>query len=220
MVKPTLLVPAAGYGLRMGSPPAKELLNRPNSTKKFIDWPIEIALQNHWPITVISRKNKTALNDYLEQLKTQKQNLNLLNLVTIDASIDWFDTLLQTKEYWGERNIIFLPDVDFGPQSILTELNESLEIFEVAAAIHHVTDPQNWGHIFENCHNSECIDFFEKPKQPFKLQNRAWGLFGFRKKFGVSILKAQSESQKLQQAVSLKLKCRFIDLQYFSDLTR
>jgi hypothetical protein len=243
----TLLIPAAGFGQRIGSPPAKELLIRPNTNKAFIDWPLDLALEKNWRAVVISREDKTQLNDYIDNyisnhktkicnqtreaetaIKTSIATItettiatavetSHVELVKIVTSKDWYDTLLQSKAYWSERNIVFLPDVDFGPVEILTQLSLALKNSEIAVATHFVNDPENWGHIYASNNN---IEVSEKPKNYPLPAKQAWGIFGFQKNAGTAILKAQWQSQLEQKPQRLNKTCAFFPLDFFCDLTR
>jgi hypothetical protein len=219
-----LLVPAAGYGLRAGAPPAKELLNRPNTEKKFIDLPLEIAKKYAWPILVISRKNKTELNQYLVSKQTRDQMGELLQTHLIESSQDWFDSLLQSEPFWLEHNIVFLPDVHFTPENILLKMQKALFNAPIVAAAHQVPDPNNWGHIYSSLNDGIDSDrqtvFFEKPSIFLPPIDRAWGLMGFHKNWGAKILNAQAKSQKQQVEQTLNLNCQFLKLESFEDLTR
>jgi choline kinase len=219
----TILIPAAGFGQRVGSPPAKELLIRPLTDRAFIDWPLELALKRNWRALVISRHDKISLNKYIEdyciRLLSNSSDVNSLSieLLKISASTDWYDTLLQSKEYWSERNIIFLPDVQFAPSGILDQLDSALQENDLAVAVHSVEDSENWGHIYDI---NDRLWAAEKPKQKLPLKGFAWGLFGFQKNAGTEVLTAQWQSQVENKPQEIKKKCAFFNLESFSDLTR
>lgn len=215
----TLLVPAAGFGLRMGAPPAKELMPRPGQSKPLIDWPIQLAKARDWECLIISRRDKTELNQYIEGIhKISPENTRLY---LIESSSDWFDSCLQSQDLWKDKVILVLPDTQFSPENALDEINNQLDVYDLVVAHHEVVDIENWGHIWTE---GQKLFVQEKPQVPIgevlRTGKWAWGVLGFRKPWGSPLLRAQEMSQKLKQPQKLDGNMASIRLEYFTDLTR
>lgn len=224
---PTLLIPAAGFGTRVGSPPSKELYLRPDSNETLISGAIRWGEERHWPIVIITRRDKTVLNEYLFK------NHPKVEVVIIDKSEDWQSSVLQSYESWGEHNILILPDVEFEPLSILDDIAKELNIYDIVGACHKVNDQENWGHIWKVNDNEYAV--FEKPLTSLNIntsnlnsfkfidyvqKSSAWGILGFRKKHGRKLLEAQWQSQREQFAVQVSGSFKLLELNKFVDLTR
>lgn len=208
----TILVPAAGYGVRVGSPPAKELLLRPTLNRPLIDLPLLLAEDRGWPSVVIIRKDKQLLIDYL-----QREFPNTV-LSLIDPTPDWPSTMLMSAPQWTEKNILFLPDVDFAPTTSLDEICDKLNNHDIVVANHRVQDPHNWGHLWWS--SEEKIGLIEKPVQPLPQGAKAWGLLGFKREFGTNLFQSQLLSQQTQTPQVIRGKLGEIPLHHFQDLTR
>lgn len=140
-----ILIPAAGFGTRVGSPPAKELFLRADTSKPMIEWTLEQAMQNNIYATVITRKDKLPLIDYLTSHPDYLKNFNLF---LFDHSKDWQDSLLKAKSEWAELNLVLLPDTTWEPTFILKDLVQNFvqnKNLNSVAALHQVHDTQNWG---------------------------------------------------------------------------
>jgi UTP-glucose-1-phosphate uridylyltransferase len=213
MIQPLVLIPAAGFGVRAGEPPAKELLPlRENSENKIlIEEPLRWCQQRNWPCLVIIRKNKTVLIDYLQNYHPKVQ------IQLIESSKDWQDTLLQSQNHWASHNLVLLPDVEFNPLTILDQMISEWSDQDVIAATHNVTDVNNWGFILKK--SNEEFSVFEKPPALLKHPH-AWGIFGFKKDIGQTLLEAQMKSHVTHQEIPLKGKISTFSLESFKDLTR
>ncbi len=60
-----ILIPAAGYGTRMGSPPAKEILHAPDTQSPLIERALSLTKKLGCRAHVITRKEKTSLIEYV-----------------------------------------------------------------------------------------------------------------------------------------------------------
>lgn len=200
-----ILIPAAGYGRRVGAPPAKELLLNPKTGLTFIDSALARAGEIGEPV-VISRHDKTVLNEYLKDKS---------ELCLIESSREWPETLLMSKSFWREYNLVLLPDTYFEPRVILADLVEALKIHDVAYGVFSVNDPRTWGAI--EITNSR-MKIHEKPHEIFSAN--AWGVFSFRSQCGDDVLRAHYESTMDHQPKFLSLSCQLLPLAKFEDLTR
>jgi hypothetical protein len=217
---PLVIIPAAGFGRRVGSPPAKELLLRPGKAQRLpqrlpqrlIDEPIWHSLNRGWPVLVITRSDKTALIDYLGANHPQVQ------IQVISETPDWQSTVLQSKELWHNRNLLYLPDVEFEPVGILDNLVQLLSEFDLAVGQHSVADSSVWGHVWAT--QTNCFSVIEKPEGTIAAGQCAWGLLAFKKFMGEPLLRAQLESQMTKKPILVKGSLGVVRLTSFRDLTR
>ena len=207
-----ILVPAAGFGRRVGSPEAKELLPRPDG-RLFIDQVLLDGLRLQIPVHVITRKEKASLIEYLENFK--KQNDHLISIQLVESSKEWPDTLLQSEDQWYEENLVYLPDMEFSPDSAPGNLFDSLKDKDAGFATFAVDDPRKWGVIAQN---ENQFSLCEKPT--IVKREMAWGLFSFRKNIGKNLLSAILESTFDHQWKSLNLKIAEVQLENYKDLSR
>ncbi len=154
----------------------------------LIDWSLNLALESESQVVVISRKDKTELNNYIKTRSFQDERIQLF---TIDSSLEWPDSILQAQGVWGERNLVLLPDTRFdslhAPKEMLMNLNDETS---TAFAAFRPDSFSSWGVIrplatgFQGC---------EKPVEKSDcLQNKnvwAWGFFAFKKAQGLELLK-------------------------------
>lgn len=96
-ITPTVLIPAAGFGKRVGSPSAKELLPDEDG-QPIIAWALRQVAKRGWHAHVITRPAKQPLLEYLEK---QKNNGLSLSIQLIEGSSEWPDSLLQSRQHWS-----------------------------------------------------------------------------------------------------------------------
>ncbi len=207
-----LIIPAAGYGRRVGSPPAKEVLFREGTTEPMIDAPIRWGQERGMSVLVITRKDKQVLVDHLTQ------NHKSVNLFLIENSDDWQSTILQAQREWAPKNIIVLPDTLFSPLTVLDQMPTLLDEFDVVTARHRVEEASQWGHVWSSKESSFLVA--EKPANWVDPGPSAWGLLGFRDTIGESLLESQWQSQKCKRAYEVQGRLGVVDLATFRDLTR
>jgi dTDP-glucose pyrophosphorylase len=173
MNKYTAIIPCAGFGTRMKMLPhqAKELLldDEGNVT---IDWSLNICKKYNIEPVVVTRPEKKEFNDFLD-----KRNIKYV----FDEGKSIGTSLLKTKEYWSDYNIMLLPDTRFEyDNKFFINIFKAMKAGNDSMfALFNVTDYHNWGIICENT-------FYEKPKREFTENDDAfaWGVIGFRKKYG------------------------------------
>jgi dTDP-glucose pyrophosphorylase len=175
MIPYKALIPCAGFGTRMRMLPheAKELL--PDETgKPTIEWCLNICKQYNIEPIIVTRPEKEEFNKYLDN--------NGIKYV-FDEGKSVGVSLLQTKEHWGEYNIILLPDTRFEyPENFFLDIFDSMKAGNDSMfALFNVEDYHNWGIISDNI-------FYEKPKCTFTKPAYAWGVIGFRKEYGETLL--------------------------------
>lgn len=206
-----ILCPAAGYGRRMGSPDAKELLPHPFKNKKMIEVPLEYAQKHHMHVHVISREDKVALNNFLESRSEQN-----VSFQKIQVTGEWPESILKSKFDWGEQNLLWLPDTDFD-QSVIQKIFLLLDQYEIVFATFSVSDPHLWGLIRET---DEGFEIGDKPAHT-NPTDKAWGLIGFRKNAGEHLFTQihKSNQDKSWKAI-LTHSLTQVSLEYFVDLTR
>jgi dTDP-glucose pyrophosphorylase len=207
----TVLIPAAGFGKRVGSPPAKELLFHENEGAPMIQWGLDLVKKSQMKAVVITRSQKTTLLDYLEKAR----NAYPIDICLIDSSEEWPHTILQSQAYWGEKNFVLLPDTRFAPLNILTQMSEALDSADVCFATFHVEDKKTWGVIQPT---KDGWSVAEKPGA-WETNAQAWGLFSFRT-FGKNLLEQMISSGRDHQFKPIYGKVQTLSLSHFVDVTR
>lgn len=202
-----IIIPAAGFGKRVGSPPAKELFPHPQTGKPLIEEALLKAKTVGAPL-VITRSDKTALIDYLVEQNVEHQ--------LIDATREWSNTVLASEPYWLENNLLLLPDTDFTPLSILPNLIEGLKNHPVTLGVFPVQDASSWGMIKGD---EKKLMIADKPRMGFS-HIQAWGLIGFKKDVGVKLFSALAESNVDGSWKKTDLDFKTYKLANFVDLTR
>ncbi len=219
--KPLLILPAAGLGRRVGSPPAKELLLGPDG-QPLIDWWLDLSESLEWPTLVIIRHAKVALQKHLQarQLRRQDCGKSKLTIALIEPSKEWAETPLRAKAYWRQRNILAFPDSRFSPVGAIVALNDELAQNSGCFATFAVDDGRQWGLI--NCNPAQQrLLICDKPTEPSgKVGDLAFGLLGFREDMGVVLLEALLDSHFDHQWREVRGKFSQVPLESYVDLTR
>ena len=208
---PTVLIPAAGFGRRMGSPEAKELMPL-REGQPLIDEPLKMALQRNWQVVLITRKEKKSLVDHV--LKYKEMGLSLEVLYVLPTK-EWPESLLLSKEKWNLWNLVVLPDTFYAPFHIWDQMFEATNSdIDLVVAQHSVSCSSKWGVL-----NPDTKGLVIAEKQ--KGFPKAWGLYMFSEIWGERILKAQLQSQQENKLIELA-GCRSfaLDLDVFGDFTR
>ena len=204
-----IIIPAAGFGTRVGSPEAKEMLILKDQ-KPLIDFSLEIADQNHAVAHVVTRKEKKSLINYL----ADKQSVQVQ---IIEPSREWPDTILKSKSFWGKYNILILPDTRFAPIHIVSELIQNLQEVDITVGYFTPDNFETWG-AFDI--NSPFYRLIEKPKNISTINLKAWGVIGFRKEIGEELFRLILESTLDHQIKMTSFSFKAIPLDSFEDLTR
>ncbi|MGE0633508.1 MAG: hypothetical protein AB7O96_13935 [Pseudobdellovibrionaceae bacterium] len=206
-----ILIPAAGYGSRVGSPPAKELLLHPKTQKPFIVEALAKIPHPKSQVLVISRREKLGFNQFL-------QKYEIPTLILDQPTKEWPDTLLKSEPHWREWNFILLPDTDYEPADSLLKLVEKSKQTSAKAlfAVFDVSDLSTWGAVSQSARQ-----ICEKPQNKLPVdQWKAWGLFAFHKSVGRELLEKMLESTLGHQIFDLSFAFDLISLNSFDDLTR
>lgn len=209
-----MVLPAAGFGTRMGKPVAKEMLINPATGKRFIDFSLEQARCLDAKVILITRKEKVHLIEYVIAF-AQTHHLEL-RVLEVEPTAEWPETVLHSESEWTEKNILLLPDTDWKPEGFLTDLLTSTEI-ENTDVVYGVfaTEKLNWG--FVNV--VDGVILCEKPLQRDPLF-KAWGIIIFTKAVGNALFKAHLESTFDHQLKSLSFRGKMIPMLDFNDRTR
>lgn len=213
-----VLLPAAGLGTRVGSPPAKELLpdlqNRP-----LIDFALEQAFAREWPVHVITRAEKRSL---LEHLATWQDRGLDVSIQLVELTKEWPETLLLSRPFWRENNLVVLPDTRYEPLDIWDEMLRVQQ--KMAAAVYAVCESQDFSNISSwGVIESDPFRLCEKPQHLLSKSENSyliWGLMMFEKSAGEALLQAHLESTFDHQWKALAAEVHLVRLQSFIDLTR
>lgn len=218
---PLLIIPAAGLGTRVGSPPAKELLLSPRTQMPLICFWLVLAQKYQLPIHIISRSDKTALNNFLRHWQqTQYQNIELQLLDHLTG--EWPTTVLRSATHWKNHNILCLPDTEFNSTHQWEKMLEQIHQFELTVlTFTPPPDEKNlWGMV--NCKNQQQIFWCEKPQYK-ELQDQfdhSWGLLAFHKNIGLELFSKLEKSTQTHELQKFAFKTEEIRLEFFQDLTR
>jgi len=202
-----MIIPAAGLGTRVGSPPAKELLSHPKEDGSFLEVALKKASTHNLTPLVISRVDKIVLNDWLFK--------NQIPHILVTKTSEWVETVLLSKNYWREKNLLLLPDTEFSPEMIIQEMISELDSCSLIFATFEVDNISLWGSV-KNEGNKNYIS--EKNKTPQK--GRAWGLISFTKIAGDIFWPLYLKSQEKGDWVEMPVDFSEKSIGYFADLTR
>lgn len=202
----TCLLPCAGFGKRVGMRinQSKELTIDPETNQPLIQWHIDLCKKYNLKPLVITRKEKTDLIDWCVERS--------IDCIIVRHKEEWMTSLLEAKDYWGEKNILLLPDTKFSDTSVLVNIKKSLENNKVVAAKHWVTDGDKWGMMIDRHLTTQNIVIFEK-SSIIKI-GWAWGTLAFKKEYGIALL----EGLKYNGQYSGPIKT--YKLRWFKDVTR
>ena len=212
LARPLVLIPAAGYGVRVGSPPAKECLPHPHQPHKSF---IEVAYDRiqSWgadPLLIV-REDKAALIDKWRSLAPEGSYL------LVPPTPDWVQTLLLSSPYWRASNLLLLPDVEWAPTAAPTQILKALDqsFYQMAFLLHTVSHPKPWGIVT----SSQLA--FEKPSFDIGQSFKAWGLVGFCSSPEViQFWREYQESAKTNVGARIPEPFWQGELESFEDLTR
>ncbi len=202
-----VIIPAAGLGTRVGSPPAKELLPHPKADGSFLDVALKRIKEINATPLVISRVDKIVLNEWLF--------INEIPHILITKTPEWVQTVLLSKNYWRKKNILLLPDADFLPAQILKDITLELDRFSLTFATFPVEDIRFWGSVKKEFGNN-----YVSEKNHQNQSGIAWGIIGFSKEAGEVFWPLYLESQLTRNWVQVPVDFSVLPLSYFVDLTR
>jgi dTDP-glucose pyrophosphorylase len=213
MINFRTIIPCAGLGTRMNMPPnqSKELLPDPKDGRPLIEWTLDHSVN---PLLII-RKEKMDLINYC--------NENGVQYIVVGETREWPETILAAKQFWGEKNLLLLPDTRFDwespylhkgdkrhslPWNVIHRLNQFNS--QIVFGTHHVEDVSKWGEVaLDNPSYTQ-----EKPKHGGP--GVAWGFIGFNKSVGTELFANYLYKTKYNLINNYSI----IELSYYKDLTR
>lgn len=210
----SVVIPAAGFGTRMGLPLAKEMLVNPATGRKFINLSLQQAKVLGAKVILITRKEKKELVDYVS-LFCEEQHL-LLEVIQIEPTREWPETVLMSQHCWSEKNLLILPDTDWNPSDFLQDLIQDWEQ-NTSDVIYGVfeSNKSNWGYVKAG----EGLWICEKPAHPIE-GFAAWGFIGFKKEVGSKLFREHLSSTFDHQVKFLRISARTKKMAAFFDRTR
>lgn len=220
--KPLLILPAAGYGTRVGSPESKELLPHPKTGQPLIEKSLEIAVQNKWDVHVVTRKEKQSLIDFLRKY-AQEKKINI-NIQVVEKTKEWPDTILKSQGFWQEKNLFLLPDAEWDPLMAPVALLDYLNTLRsISLGVFCPNSLTTWGAVqtVKSVEGEDKIFFCEKPSCVDSELAKAWGMIAFTKSVGLElfeVLLASTFDHQWRQGPHARYS--FINLSSFHDLTR
>lgn len=209
-----VIIPAAGFGRRVGSPESKEMLVDPETGKPLIDRALQVAKNLGALALVVTRDEKKSL---LVEIENRKKQGELVESLCVQPTQEWPDTILRSASLWLEKNILILPDTTWEPLFAVEELRHRLNFFSASYGIFDAADDLAFGFVSSE---NEKLQICEKPKNKLGKNFRAWGLMAFRKDVGEEILQAHLSSTFDHEIKICAVNTNLIGLQRFADLTR
>ncbi len=209
-VKPLVIIPAAGFGRRVGAPNSKEVLQL-DYGQPLIERAFSECESRDWPMHLLTRPEKTDLLAYCHQRK-----LSHLAIQSVQPTREWPETVLLSEPFWLEWNLLFLPDLLFQPSNILDQIMAAATGSVDFIAAGQATDrPQIWG-----CLRSEASGFAICEKPQGLESSWAWGFLAFRKKIGRQLFESLLESGSDHKWKSFSFSSQIFELTSMSDPTR
>lgn len=218
--KPLVIIPAAGFGRRVGSPNSKEIL-RLDQGRPLIETAFSESEARKWPLHLLTRSEKTELIDY-----SLKRGLSNLQIQYVSVTKEWPATVLLSEPVWHEWNLLFLPDLLFRPLTVLDQMIEAVgqrPELRVVAAGTMTSKPQLWGclktvHAQASSDGKQGFSICEKPQE--SLSEWAWGLMMFHQSTGRDLFESLLQSGTDHQWKHHGHHCQTFELAEMSDPTR
>lgn len=211
-----VLIPCAGFGNRVGRPPAKELLIDPETQRPMIERSLKEAHRLGFRAHIITRKEKTSLVDTVENIA---QNLHLnYSLQFVEPTQEWPDTLMQSYPFWEDQNLVLLPDTQWTANLASEILIQNLSEADISYGVFNPPSLTTWGCV--KVENESQFSLCEKPTSPNLSEFSAWGLMAFRRDTGLLALNAHLKSTFDHQIHTLNARMKVFKLDNFKDLTR
>ena len=210
----TVIVPCAGYGTRVGSPPAKELLINPNTQAPLIDHCLQVADQHQWNKVLITRSEKKNLMDYVTKWETESPLKS--QWVLVPKTTEWPESILKSADFWSEKNILILPDTTWTPVGIEKKVVQLLDHCDIAYGVFETLHKKTWGTV---ALSENSLKLCEKPEN-VSTDFQAWGLIAFKKNIGKILFETLLESTMDHQVKTLQIRAQKISMDSFVDLTR
>ncbi len=215
------LIPAAGFGKRVGEPPAKELLIDPENQRPLIDWSLQLAIDLGLKPVVITRESKTSLRAYLDEYWHSRG----VEVHLVSHSKEWPDSILQSEVLWGPINLMLLPDTRFEPISLVKQLIHDCENDKDASFgfFRTIERLDTWGVLDWSA--SRTLKICEKPKTLPRISSpqdkmAPWGLISFKKEVGKNLFSDLLGSNQSHEWFEFRNSYSLHELNSFRDITR
>jgi len=169
----------------------------------MIDYSLSLCNKFNLDPIIITHKNKTDLIDYV---KDKTEILIVDNTVT-----DYFQSVLLSKGYWYNQNILLLPNIRFEPENALESL-ASFGSSKVVLGVHTVENSTKYGAIKIK---DEEVFYANKPLT--NETNFAWGLISFKYDYGIELFNNMLDKNKWHK---FHYETNFVFLNNFLDVNR
>ena len=207
--KALIIIPAAGFGTRAGSPLAKEMIEDPKTKLPLIHLSLSLADRLGYPSLMVTRPEKLPLIEYVQK------HFPKTEILFTEKTREWPESILKSSGRWKTKNIVVLPDTTFAPFEIIERLDSSLESNQVSLAVHRVANSNAWGCVERD---GQRLSICEKPQE--QEPRTAWGIFGFRKDIGERVMSLVLDSTFDHKWKQMNYSSEFFQLEHFEDLTR
>jgi hypothetical protein len=200
-----IILPCAGHGTRMGMKEheAKELLPMPHmGGKSFLQHKLDL-IKHTFPIDTVHIITRQAKKEFNKKIKQYSSNV-------FEGPGDWQASVLSSKNYWQEKNLLILPDTQFDTRYLL-QGKQALDYYDVAAGCHFPVDLENWSYF----HSNHILVEKFKPIHPIKKP--AWIYLFFTRDIGEKLFSDLSTHKKYENPT---LRAYYSFLSHAEDLTR
>lgn len=210
-----VILPAAGFGTRMGTPESKEMLTAPDENAPLIQFALDLFYHCPGHIVVPTRAEKKNLISFIQTHYPQ------VIVQIIEPSQEWPDTVLQSKKYWMEKNILVLPDTRWAPTNAVFQVMKSLDHSACAFSTFSVSQLESWG-VFCLQPHSVCDKPPRQEMHSDAFSYFSWGHIAFHQHVGEKIFSQILRSHRTRQFEQLDFEPSVspIALDWFHDLTR
>lgn len=184
-MKLTVIIPAAGKGLRLNLPYSKEIM-RINRDQALIDYTFDLfdgMGRDDVEFIVVINEQKTDIIKYLAKYKSK---YNVSFTYQDPNELEYTGAIKSAKNLFGENNIVLLPDTIltlFKGQNLVRELHDRLETGGFVFLFKYESDEATLS--TKGClklnSKKQVIDYEDKPSQNFSRFDGYWCGFGFKK---------------------------------------
>ncbi len=173
-----------------------------------------MAEETGWPLVLITRPEKKSLIDYVQEQESRR-NIHV-EWVLVKQTKEWPESVLASQPYWGDNNLLLLPDVEWSPKSAVKDIVNNLNFYDISYGLFESENLQTWGTVSIA---DKQIRICEKPRENYR-GFLPWGLLAFKRSVGRFLFESLLSSTLDHDVKTLPFRAQKVQLQSFEDLTR